>query len=401
MSDSTPAVQFAQSPAEISAPEDRLAPFEWYREMRESSPVRYDDDRNTWDVFRYDDVESVLLDTDTFSSDFAGTVERPGMDEDQPLANTMISADPPEHDRLRGVADEWFQPGAIRDRRANVESVARDVLADLPDEGTFDLVADFAYPLPVLVIAELLGVPTERRDQFKAWSDIVVASPEDTSREGLREFQQERERAQSEMAAFFRDLLAERREDPADDLVSQVAHDDSLTETEKVGFCILLLVAGNITTTNLITNAVWCFAEHDLLEDVREGTVERRAAIEEALRYRSPVQSITRAATEPTEIADAEIEPGDRVTVWTGAANRDPAAFDAPAEFRPERSPNRHMAFGKGIHHCLGAPLARAEADIALELLLDAYPDLAVADGPKRPVQSRIVYGLESLDVTV
>lgn len=398
MSNSNNVAQFARPPAEIADPASHLEPFDWYRTMREESPIRFDDDREAWDVFRYEDVESVLASPETFSSNRAGGE---GATRDSPISHTMISTDPPEHGRLRGAADDWFLPGSVRDRRSDVERIAREVLAGLPEEGTFDLVSEFAYPFPVLVIAELLGVPGEHRDQFKAWSDTVVASPGDTSEEGLRAFQRERERAMGEMSEFFRELLAERAEDPRDDLLTVAARDDSLSETEKVGFCILLLIAGNITTTNLVTNAVWAFDEHDLLDDVRSGAVDRQRAVEETLRYRPPVQGITRVATEETEIAGETVDAGDAIVAWTGSANRDAAVFDAPAEFRPERSPNRHLGFGKGIHHCIGASLARLEADVALELLLSEYPDLAVVEDDFRPVESRIVYGLQSLRVGV
>ncbi|MCO8256233.1 cytochrome P450 [Haladaptatus sp. AB618] len=399
MSESNPAARIARPPAEIANPDAHLEPFDWYREMREEVPIRYDDDRETWDVFRYEDVERVLMDPDTFTSNRTEAVGPGSVSDDRPVARTMIATDPPEHERLRSVADDWFLPGAIRDRRSDVERVARDVLDDCPDDGTFDLVSNFAYPFPVLVIAELLGVPGERRDQFKKWSDTVVGSPEDTSKEGLQAFRRERQRAMDEMSEFFRGLLEEREANPRDDLLTVAAEDDSLTESEKVGFCILLLVAGNITTTNLITNTVWALDEHDRLEDVRSGEVDRKAAIEETLRCRSPVQAITRVAAEDTEIAGETVEAGDFVVSWTGSANRDPAMFDAPSEFRPERSPNRHMGFGKGIHHCLGASLARLEADVALELLLEKYPDLEVVEDDFRPVESRIVYGLQSLRI--
>ena len=400
MSDRNAVAQFARSPKEIASGEARLEPFEWYREMRAESPIRYDDRRETWDVFRYKDVQGIVSDHDTFSSNRTRANDHPG-DEDRPLGKTMLSSDPPEHERLRGVADEWFKPGAIRDRRPAIEAVTREVLDAMPEDGPFDLVSNFSYPLPVLVIAELLGVPRDRRDQFKRWSDTVVAAPRDESPEGLQTFQEDRERAQREMGSFFGDLLAERRENPRDDLISQVTDDDTLTEPEKIGFCILLLIAGNITTTNLITNAIWCFDEHGITDAVRSGEIDRQRAIEETLRYRSPVQAITRVATERTEIAGTTVEAGERVTSWTGSANRDSEIFETPDEFRPERSPNRHLAFGKGIHYCLGAPLARVEANIALEYLLESYDRISVPDGPKQPVQSRIVYGVESLRIDV
>ena len=164
---------------------------------------------------------------------------------------------------------------------------------------------------------------------------------------------------------------------------------------------MLLLIAGNITTTNLVTNAVWCFDEHGVTDAVRTGDIDRKQAIEEVLRYRSPVQSLRRVATRDVELGGKTIEKGDLVTAWIGSANRDPDVFDAPDEFRPERSPNRHIAFGKGIHYCLGAPLARVEADVALKALLEQFDTIEPTEIDKKPVPSQVLYGLETLPCRV
>ena len=390
---------FARQPVALQNREGRLHPFDWYRRMRAENPVAYDDDRLAWDVFRYEDVTTVLSDHETFTSDTAPE-EGQGMDGPNPLSETMISVDPPEHERLRRFVDERFRPGNIRERRPYVEELAESLLDDI-NGNSFDLVSAYSFPLPVIVIAELLDVPAERRDEFKEWSDALVAAPEEQTEENLRENEQQRMQSIMQMAAFFQQTLEERRGGDGDDLVTLAANADTLSPNEQLGFCILLLIAGNITTTNLVTNAVWSFAEQGILDDVASGAINRQQAIEEALRFRSPVQAMSRVATEDTEIGGKSIEAGERVTAWIGSANRDEALFDEPDAFIPDRSPNRHIAFGKGIHYCLGAPLARLEADVALAALLDRYDSIEMTDDPLQPVSSPIVYGLESLPLRV
>ncbi len=322
-------------------------------------------------------------------------------DDEGGFNRTMINAEPPEHDRLRGFVNERFRPGTIRELQPRLEELADEFLDGIADEDRIDIVGDFAYPFPVTVIAELLGIPADRRDEFKAWSDALVASPREETEAAIEENQRERERARREMGEYFADLLDERADGDGDDLVTLAATSDELEREEQVGFCMLLLIAGNITTTNLITNAIWCFHEQGVMDGVRSGDIDRKQAIEEVLRYRSPVQSLRRVATRDIELGGKPIEKGDVVTTWMGSANRDPDVFDAPTEFRPERSPNRHIAFGKGIHYCLGAPLARVEADVALKALLEQFDTIEPMEMDKKPVPSQVLYGLETLPCRV
>ena len=395
----TSSTLFARQPAALRTREGRLDPFVWYREMRAERPVAYDEERRTWDVFRYADVTAVLSDFERFSSAaFDGPEEAAS-----PLAETMISVDPPEHERLRGFVDERFRPGVIRDRRPFVEDLAGSLLDELETDasaGPVDLVAGYSFPLPVVVIADLLDVPAGRRDEFKRWSDALVAAPAEQTEARLRANEQERMESLVAMASC-RETLEDRRGGEGDDLVTLAANAEALSPTERLGFCILLLVAGNVTTTNLVTNAVWTFAEQGVLGDVASGEVDRGRAIEEALRFRSPVQAMNRVATEDVEVGGVDIEAGERVTAWIGSANRDEAVFDEPDAFDPDRSPNRHVAFGTGVHYCLGAPLARLEADVAIGALLDRFDRVELADEPLRPVSSPIVYGLESLPLRI
>lgn len=400
MQSSDSVVGVGQPPEAIRSPEGQLSPFGWYAEMREENPVHYDEQRETWDVFRYDDVNRVLKDHDSFTANRSLEEDESsstGGDE-MPMLQTMITTDPPEHTRLRGFVDERFQPGSIREYRPQVERVTEEVLDTLEDEGQFDFVDEFAIPLPVTIIAELLGIPAERREQFKSWSDALVARPEDDSQAERQRVQQEQQRAQQEMGRYFATLLQEREGGADDDLITLAANSE-LNRGEQIGFCMLLLLAGNITTTNLLTNAIWSFEEEEFTDAIRSGDIDHEAAIEETLRYRSPIQSLKRIALEDVELRGHQIHAGDVLTVWLGAANRDPDRFDAPEEFRPERQPNRHIAFGTGVHFCLGAHLARMEAAIALERFLERFDRLDADLWNCQPLSG--LYGLESLPCDV
>lgn len=392
-------------PDELASREAWLEPFDWYREMRENTPVRYDPTRRTWDVFRYEDVKQILGDDDTFSVNprLADDFQEPDRPEEGLIFETMLFQDPPRHDELRGVVDDAFEPRALRDLEPDIRDFAADLLSDAVtgEVGTMDIVEMFAYPLPVTVIAELLGVPAEDRDRFKRWSDTLVEAA--STDEDTAEFTERQRATQMEMATYFFEMIEDRREEPQDDLMTQIVtrerEDGSrLSEEEALGTSILLLVAGNITTTNLIANAVRCFSNHDLFDELR-GDTNLQTAIEEVLRYRSPVQAMTRVATEDVTIQGETIAAGDRVIVWLGSANRDERQFDDPETFIPDRTPNQHLGFGHGTHYCLGAPLARLEAAIAFEELLDRTASLELVDTELQPVRSSLVYGVESLPV--
>jgi cytochrome P450 len=407
MSASNPQRPAAVFPDPLASREGWLEPFSWYRRMREENPVRYDPEREVWDVFRYDDVKAVLQRDETFSSDPSHLPrfrEEMGERERPPVLDTMLFSDPPEHGRLRGVAEDFFRPNAIKEWGPRIEAITTDLLDDVGDDGEMDLVADLAYPMPVIVIAELLGVPPADRDRFREWSNTLISRPDATTEAGMREFQRRQEETQREMQEYFSRMMEVRREGPREDLLSEIVRagdDGRLTEREMLGFCILMLVAGNITTTNLITNAVRCFAEgNGWFDDLRRDDAALGRAIEEVLRYRSPVQAFFRVTKTDAELGGVEIPAGEGLVVWLGSANRDERRFDAPDEFRPARSPNQHLGFGYGTHYCLGAPLARLEAKIALTEVLDRFRDVELADAELQPVRSSFIYGVEHLPVT-
>lgn len=397
-------------PAALEGREAKREPFGWYREMLARGPLRYDGERDCWDVFAYDAVTAVLEDPETFSS-VTQPEEGPGG------LPSMLNADPPAHTDLRQPVESFFRPGAVRELAPEIESTARSLLDEAEatvettsdperatDAGTgtarFDVVRDLAVPLPIHTIAALLGVPPSDRDQFKAWSDEIVAGPQLTGGD-LTTLEARRSDAAVELASYLASVCRERREDPRDDLVSAVLTETALSDTEVLGLLRLLLIAGHVTTTNAIANTVWCLDESGPTDAVRREADRIDGAIEETLRYRSPVQRTVRRATRATELCGRRIDADDRLAVWLGAANRDPARFDDPESFRPDRSPNPHVAFGRGIHVCLGAPLARLEARTALRTLLERYDRLERVPADPDPVASPFIYGLQRLPVEV
>jgi cytochrome P450 len=346
-------------------------------------------------VFRYADVQRVLSEWETFSSE-RGRAEAGGAPVTA-LGASLISTDPPRHRQLRALVTRAFTPRAVESLASRIQQISDDLLDRVVARGEMDLVDDFATPLPVTVIAHLLGIPAADRERFKRWSDVVVSN----TGAGMVQFGP----AMQEMGQYFSALLATRRHAPGEDLISGLlaaqiegAH---LTPLEVLGFCSLLLIAGNETTTNLIGNAVRCLDEHpEQRAALRREVTLLPGAIEEVLRYRSPVQSMFRQVARDTTLGDQPLRAGESVVAWIGAANRDPEVFADPDWFDVRRAPGKHLAFGQGIHFCLGAPLARLEARIALTTLLARLPHLRVAPGARlEAMESTIVYGVKRLPV--
>lgn len=374
---------------------DPLDPFPWYARMRRHDPV-WRDPSGSWHVFLYADVQRVLSDWQAFSSersDPSGGVE-------SALSASLISSDPPRHRQLRNLVTQAFTPKAVDDLAPIISAIVGDLLDQAEARGEMELVADFAIPLPVTVIAQLLGIPVADRARFKIWSDAVVSQ---SYRSTGMSFGQ----AMREMGAYFMQLLAERRRQPRSDLITSLLQaqvdGQHLTELELLGFCTLLLIAGNETTTNLLTNAVLCLDE---VPDQRQQMLENMSllpgAIEETLRYRSPVQSMFRASTRAVELGGKLIPASAPVVAWIGSANRDGGVFEHPDAFDVHRNAQTHLAFGYGVHFCLGAPLARLEARIALEAFYGRFPRVRVVPGTRlEPLDSTIVYGLRRLPVTL
>ena len=374
-----------------------LDPFPQYEKMRESAPVFRDEASGSWHVFRYDDVQRVLSEHGTFSSRMGG--DDPS-ETGQLFAASLITADPPRHRQLRSLVTRAFTPKAVDALAPRISSLTEELLDGIASKGSADLIDELAYPLPVIVIAELMGIPAEDRDRFKHWSDVIVSQTQTGAQTA------DHSSTNREMTEYFLALIQLRRRQPGTDLISNllVAEIDGqkLSVAELLGFCSLLLVAGNETTTNLIGNAVLSFTE-------QPGTMERlRAepsllshAIEEVLRYRSPVQSMYRVTAADTTLGDVQVPAGAPLVAWIGSANRDERQFHRPEQFDIHRTPNRHLAFGHGIHFCLGAPLARLEARIALQGILDRLPGLTLTPGAHlERMDSTIIYGVKELPVS-
>ncbi|MDV8148059.1 cytochrome P450 [Arthrobacter sp. B10-11] len=362
--------------------------------MRQAAPVFHDDQSGSWHVFRYDDVQRVLSEYARFSSRMGG--DDPS-ETGQLFASSLITADPPRHRQLRSLVTQAFTPKAVDALAPRISRLTDELLDGLAALGSADLIQELAYPLPVIVISELMGVPAEDRDRFKHWSDVVVSQ----TRAGA--VNEDQHLTNVEMTEYFLNLIEQRRSRPGKDLISNLLSAEidgqKLNVAELLGFCSLLLVAGNETTTNLIGNAVLCLTEvPGTIERLRQEPALLPQAIEEVLRFRSPVQSMYRVTVADTTLGDVRIPAGAPLVAWIGSANRDERQFERPAQFDVDRSQNRHLAFGHGIHFCLGAPLARLEARIALSAMLSRLPGLALAPGARlERMDSTIVYGLKAL----
>ena len=382
---------------------DRTAqdPYPVYAAMHRLSPVHRSRLMNAWLFARHADGDAILRDHRNFSSDpRRGTLTRRQQAMLPPPEEfTLLFLDPPDHTRLRRLVTRAFTSRAAGALESRIRAILGALLDAIEDPGGFDLMQAVAHPLPVMVIAELLGVPHEDRARFAVWSAQRARLLEPTVSPRERAAAQV---ASAEFDAFFRAVIEQRRAAPEDDIVSALvqAEDDGerLSEREMLNMLRLLLIAGNETTTHMIGNGMLALLRHpDQLRRLREDPGLVPAAVEELLRFDSPVQATFRRALADCEVGGFEVRKRDNIVVLIGAANRDGEAFDDPDRLDVGRAPCPHLSLGRGIHHCLGAPLARLEGRIAFEMLLERFGDIGLLDERPRFRSGVVLRGLRSL----
>ena len=375
------------TPTTQAAPPSLDALLAWLRQQRDAEWVHHDEQHGIWQVFGYAAVERVLSDPGAFSSDFSEIMPA---QRDFALFSrgNFVRMDPPKHRKLRGLVSQAFTPRMVSGLAPRIAELTTELLDGLGGAERFDLVDGLAYPLPVIVIAALLGIPVDDRPIFRQWAELLFSQNQQTSEirldeAALRALFDAVAPTMREMNAYLLAHIRQRRAHPHDDLISELVaaevDGERLDDEEIVGFVGLLLIAGHVTTTALLGNAVITLDEHpDAAAELRADPSLLPAAIEEVLRYRSPFPRLARRAARDVEFDGRTIAAHNIVILWVASANRDPAQFSDPDRFDLHRTPNPHLAFGHGIHFCLGAPLARLEAKIALGILLERYRSIAV-----------------------
>jgi len=354
------------------------SPYERWAALRDSYPVYQEDAGGPYTVARYNDVLALLKDNATFSSDVS---LRP--DEEKKLRPSMLFSDPPVHNRLRKLVSYAFKPAFVETQRALIQERCNALVHDISQQQEVDLVETLAAPLPVTVIAHMLGVEDGDQQQFKYWSDKIFSNIAEIL---FAQPDAEVQKAQQEMDAYFLDRIATLRTSPEDHLLGRLVQteteDGKLTDHEVLSFCGLLLIAGNETTTGLITASARVFHElPDTFEQVKTNPELIPTFIEETLRFYSPFSATIRRTSCDTDIAGTEIPKGSLVIPLIASANRDETVFERSDEFLINRQPNPHIALGFGIHNCLGAHLARLEGQIAVQSLAQQLKSICYAPG--------------------
>lgn len=383
------------------SPEMRADPYPMYEMLLSHAPRFFWEPWGMWFVSSHADCQALLRDNRLGHAMVGEVTER-----QRPLwemqSNWLLSMNPPDHTRLRSLVHKAFTPRTVLRLRETIEQTTLVLIDRVRADGRMELISDFAYPLPMTIICELLGVPAADHDAFHVWSDDIARSVDMTDDESVYD-----RAADSTVAltAYLGDLLDERRRRPQADLVSDLVAveeaGDRLTREELFATCALLLIAGHETTVNLIGNGTLALLRHpDQWRRLKEEPEIIATAVEELLRYDSPVQFTSRVALEPLQIDDLQLEAGSVVGFVLGAANRDPQQFERPERLDLGRTPNRHLAFGGGIHYCLGAPLARLEGEIAFATLARELPGLQLAQDEIEYKNNLTLRGLTSLDVT-
>ncbi|MCW3466353.1 cytochrome P450 family protein [Chitinophaga nivalis] len=399
-------------PVDLFDPQFIANPYPTYARLREDSPVQritLENDYPVWLVTRYDDVMALLKD-DRVTKVPGKALPADGALPEMPfesidamamLSNHMLMMDPPDHTRIRTLVHKAFTPRHTEQLRPRVQQIADELIDKIIDKGSMDLIDDFAFPLPLTVIAELLGIPIEHHEMFRKWSNLLTDGY--TTAENLPQVQE----ATHGFIHYLQQIFTERRANPGNDLISALVAveetGDRLSEQELLSMVFLLFLAGHETTVNLIGNGMLALLQHPAqLQLLREKPELIESAVEEMLRYDASVATSTvRFAMEDIAIGGVVIPRGEEIMLMTGAANHDEKKFDQPGVFDITRTDNRHISFGHGIHFCLGAPLARLEGAVAVSTLLRRLPDIKLAVAPETLIRrpSMLIRGVQQLPV--
>ncbi|ABE36213.1 cytochrome P450 family protein [Paraburkholderia xenovorans LB400] len=376
-------------------PDVRRDPHAVFRKLRETEPVHWSPKLSGWVVTSYELASEVLTTNGTYSAERFTAVQQHLSEEKRVTAaevmrwfqHWMVFRDPPDHTRLRRHMANTLNIPVFDARRETVISVVNELLDRIPVGDAFDFFQAFSLWMPGIVVADLLGVERDRLLEVKQWSDDMMTFI--GSARGVPDKYERARRGANGMGTYFLDLIAKRRAEPREDALSRLIASEvegqRLSDDELVGCMMMVLNGGHETTANLLNNSMLALAAHpQTVQHLRQHPDEMAAAVEEFLRYDSPVLSIGRIVTEDTELGDQEIAAGDRVFAMLVGANRDPEVFSDPDELRTSRNPNPHMAFGKGPHFCLGTPLARLEGQIALTAILERFSSIELCE----PVES-------------
>ncbi len=375
---------------EFVTKERLINPYPDYKNWRENKPIWWAEDVNAWVVSTYKDVHLVLKNPKLFSSASMG-------ERDHEISLPLLTDDPPRHTKLRAIMNKAFTSRAIKLMENEVRNMSNDLLNKLDISKPVDIAHEFTIPLPISVISQLMGIPFERKDDFKRWSDALTGTGSETEIE-------KRMPEIINMRNYFLSLIPLRKESPGDDLISKVVNaevdGETLDDNTIAGFNMLLLIAGNETTTNLLSNMLNHISYNpNIWKELRKNKGLVDAAIEETLRFDSPVHWVSRRATENTELSGQTIKKGENIFAIMGSANRDPSHYENPEEFRLDRKQNKdHHTFGHGIHFCMGAPLARLEGRYALEGLLDRFEEVTpLKDAKNQRTSSSMLRGYHHL----
>jgi len=396
---------------DIRDPDFYNNPYPYYEELRAKCPLFFWEEHELWVFSLHEDVTALFRDRRLgrkIDPESIPQCRRPKPESaaTQPFFDidqlSMLAQEPPAHTRLRGLVQKAFMAREVEQLRPRIEQLSHDLVDRMIDAGQCDLLKVFATPLPVTVIAEMLGVPTEMTDNLLAWSHAMVKMYE---MERTQKMELGAVAASREFVAFLRELVADRRRNPSDDLISRLVEveeaGEKLTEDELIANCILLLNAGHEATVNLIGNGMLALLTHrDQLERWRADSSLTDTAVEELLRYDTPLHQFNRWVLQSFEYRGRQFEVGQEIAMLLGSANHDELVFDSPNELDLGRKRNPHVSFGGGIHYCLGAPLARLELSIAFSVLIQRLPEMKLIGTPKY-CNSFHFHGLESLNVQV